>query len=302
MKIILGGPPHSGKSCLRYGLKEALKVIPGSCYPYVITACPDGEGAWFQETFSSNNELALQLRLPYKSKFTQEKVALWADWVSQCSEPLTIIDIGGKLDEKNETICREATHAILVTGCIDALPPWRDFCMNLGIQIIAEIHSDLHGSKDLPLIKNEKNTYSGTVHHLERGDITIKNRPTVIELARILLELGELKRYKIMGSYNITAEKDNVLRLAFGENPAQNDVLVKETAQKIEALINMGAITGGEIIKLNGPASLPIAFVLAHKLNHLYQAIAVFDPKISKYVVAIAHGDKYKLGDLISLD
>lgn len=299
MKIILGGPPHSGKSCLRYGLKEAIKIMPGSCYPYVITACPDGEGAWFQETFSSNNELALELKLPYKSKFTQEKVALWADWVSNCTEPLTIVDIGGKLDEKNEIICREATHAILVAGNLEDLPSWRDFCINLGIKIIAEIHSDLHGIKDLPFSRDDNNVYHGTVHHLERGDKTIAKRPTVIELAHILLKLGELKRDKIMGSYNITAEKDNVLRLAFGENPAQNDVLVKEAALKIDELIAIGIIAGGEIIKINGPASLPIAFVLAHKLNHLYQAIAVFDPKISKYVVAITHGDKYKLGDLV---
>jgi hypothetical protein len=284
---------------LRYGLKEAIKMIHGSCYPYVITACPDGEGAWFQETFSSNNELALQLKLPYKSKFTEEKVALWADWVSKCSEPLTIIDIGGKLDEKNETICREATHAILVAGNLKELPSWKNFCINLGLQIIAEIHSDLHGIKDLPLSIDDDNVYHGTVHRLERGDKTIANRPTVIELAHILLQLGELKRDKIMGSYNITAETDNVLRLAFGEIPAQNDVLVKEAAQKIEELIAVGTIIGGEIIKINGPASLPVAFVLAHKLNHLYQAIAVFDPKISKYVVAIAHGDKYKLGDLV---
>ena len=94
MKIILGGPPHSGKSCLRYGLKEAIKSIPASCYPYVITACPDGEGCWFQEAYSNDHELAQQLKLPYKSKFSSEKVEMWADWVNQSSEPLIIIDIG----------------------------------------------------------------------------------------------------------------------------------------------------------------------------------------------------------------
>ncbi len=103
----------------------------------------------------------------------------------------------------------------------------------------------------------------------------------------------------IMGTYNITVESDNVLRLGFGDTPANNDVLVTEAERIISELIQDGEMKGGEIIKLNGPATLPIAFVLAHKLNHLYQAVAVYDPKLSKYVVAIAHGGKYRLGDLV---
>jgi CRISPR-associated protein Csx3 len=58
-------------------------------------------------------------------------------------------------------------------------------------------------------------------------------------------------------------------------------------------------LAGGEVIRVNGPASLPVAMVLAHKLAHLYQAVACFDPKLGKYVVAIAHGDKYAVGDLV---
>ena len=52
MKIVLGGPPHSGKSCLREGLKQAIRIIPNAPYPYVITACPDGEGCWHYEAAS----------------------------------------------------------------------------------------------------------------------------------------------------------------------------------------------------------------------------------------------------------
>ena len=103
----------------------------------------------------------------------------------------------------------------------------------------------------------------------------------------------------IMETYNITVEADNVLRLRFGDTPAQNDVLVQEAAKKITGLIEDGTIKGGELIKLNGPATLPVAFVLGHKLSHLYQAVAVYDPKLSKYVVTIAHGGKYCLGDLV---
>ena len=101
-----------------------------------------------------------------------------------------------------------------------------------------------------------------------------------------------------MSIYTLAVESDNVLRMGFGDTPAQNDALVKEAAQQMKGLIDGGVIRGGELIKLNGPATLPIAFVLAHKLNHLYQAVAVYDPKLSKYVVAIAHGG-YSVGDLV---
>jgi len=72
-KIVLAGPPHSGKSCLRQGLKDFIKQISnGEVYPYVLTACPDGEGAWFQESMNNDPTLAAKLKTEYKSKFTTE--------------------------------------------------------------------------------------------------------------------------------------------------------------------------------------------------------------------------------------
>ena len=70
MKVVLAGPPRSGKSCLRQGLKDAVRRIPGAPYPYVITACPDGEGSWFQETVNADPTLAAECKAAYKAKFT----------------------------------------------------------------------------------------------------------------------------------------------------------------------------------------------------------------------------------------
>ena len=101
-----------------------------------------------------------------------------------------------------------------------------------------------------------------------------------------------------MGYYNITVEPDNVLRLSF-DTPAENNTLVQEATQIINTLINGGLIKGGALIKLTGAQSIPIAYALAHKLSHLYQAVAVYDPKLLKFVVSIVHGGKYSLGDLM---
>lgn len=91
---------------------------------------------------------------------------------------------------------------------------------------------------------------------------------------------------------------EGILRIGFGE-PAQNDQIVRDAEALVNELVSSGQLGGGEVIRVNGPASLPVAMVLAHGLAHLYQAVACFDPKMSKYVVSIAHGDHYSVGDLI---
>ena len=100
-----------------------------------------------------------------------------------------------------------------------------------------------------------------------------------------------------MTTYNIEF-KDGILRVRFGET-AQNDQIVKDAAARLEEMTTSGELTGGQLLKINGPISIPVAFVLAHKLSHIYGAIGFFDPKIGKYVISITHNPAYKLGDLI---
>jgi len=104
-----------------------------------------------------------------------------------------------------------------------------------------------------------------------------------------------------MATYNITAEKAvaagvpaTLLRLSFGE-PAQNDVIVRDA---VKALADVNP-QGGELVLLNGPASLPVAAAIVHGVGHLFQAIGVFDPKMAGYIVAVCHGEKYSLGQIL---
>lgn len=101
-----------------------------------------------------------------------------------------------------------------------------------------------------------------------------------------------------MSTYKVNLEKNDILRIGFGD-PAQNDQIVRDAESRLDEMIAAGELTGGELIKVNGPASLPVAMLISHKLCHLYGAVACFDPKLSKYVVAIAHGGKYQVGQLI---
>jgi CRISPR-associated protein Csx3 len=197
MKIIIAGPPKSGKSCLREGLKQAIRRIPGAPYPYIITACPDGEGAWFQETVNRSPEEARRLKEAYKASlggFTPAQVEKFATWVKECNLPLTLVDIGGIPSPENEQICRYATHAILLAGDSqeqswdERLVEWREFCRKLRLRIIAEIHSDYHGTEDTLPVLGPDGVWRGSVHYLERGE-PVWERPTVKALAEILVRL-----------------------------------------------------------------------------------------------------------------
>lgn len=97
-------------------------------------------------------------------------------------------------------------------------------------------------------------------------------------------------------TYRISAESmpsGVLLRLSFG-TPAQNDLIVRDAVMALEGL----KLSGGQTVFLNGPASLPVACVLGHKLAHIYAEVAVFDPKMAAYVVAVSHGGR-EIGTVI---
>lgn len=187
VKVVLCGPPQSGKSCLREGLKQALSSIEGAPYPYVITACPDGEGAWFSEAARRDPNLARELKDAYKAKFTPEFARKAAGWVRRANTPLNIIDVGGKITDENRQIMREATHAVILAGNKDEIPAWQEFCETLRLRVIAIIHSDYYGKADY--IETESPILTGCVHHLERGE-DVSSRRMVQALARLLVQLS----------------------------------------------------------------------------------------------------------------
>jgi CRISPR-associated protein Csx3 len=173
---------------MREGLKQAIRAIPGAPYPYVITACPDGEGSWFQQTVENDPVLAAACKAAYKAKFTPEFVSRIADSVRNCSLELTLIDIGGIPSVENEWICSNATHMVILAGDPSRVPEWREFARKVGLTVVAEINSDYHGTEDKVIGANQDGILEASVHHLERGE-PVANRPTIRALAEHLLTI-----------------------------------------------------------------------------------------------------------------
>jgi len=103
-----------------------------------------------------------------------------------------------------------------------------------------------------------------------------------------------------MSTYNVAAHTitapatGHVLRLSFGTQ-AQNTEIVRDA---VAALAAAGA-EGGELVLLNGPASLPVAVAIGHGVAHKYGALGCFDPKLNGYVVSVSHDPRWAAGDLI---
>jgi CRISPR-associated protein Csx3 len=199
IKVVLCGPPRSGKSCLRDGLKRAILGNLGAPYPYVITACPDGEGSWHQETHSNDEEAAKYTKSCNKADLTPEYAEKAAEWVKKANQLINIIDVGGKISPENETIMEPATHAVILAGDTAKFAEWEEFCQKLNLKVVAKIHSQLEAVADEVCLvdgwKDKTNELlekapllTGSVHRLKRGE-DLSDRPTIQALAEIIIHL-----------------------------------------------------------------------------------------------------------------
>ncbi len=197
VKIVICGSPNTGKTCLREGLKQAIKNISGipDDFAYLFSGCPDGDGAWFLETARKYPEVAKEMKQNYKASFTPEFAREKAQQIKGSQNSLVVFDVGGKITQENWLIMSEATHAVIVAQKQELdnqntrqwAKEWQEFCQSLDLPVIALIYSDRDGQADI--IQDESGLLRGTVHNLTR-DQDVSSRPMVKELAQLLTDLA----------------------------------------------------------------------------------------------------------------
>jgi CRISPR-associated protein Csx3 len=109
----------------------------------------------------------------------------------------------------------------------------------------------------------------------------------------------------IMTTYHIELQGD-ILKVGFGNTQATGDRIVCDVATKLDEMIATKEIPGGTLIKINGRISVLVSQVLGDKLGKVYDAIAIFDPKIGdkgldRYVVTISRHPDYRVGDTLDV-
>lgn len=178
--VLIGGPPHSGKSVFTYVLKQALKQLHPRPAFYVFRAAPDGEGDWFHE---GDPGLVHQLR--FKQTFDRDFAQKVAEAIAARHLPL-LVDVGGKITGEQRLIARQCTHAVLVSADPDQLKAWEAFVAEMGLELLAAFHSRLEGED---VVENpEAVPLRGTVTRLQRH-ATVERRPAVEAAAALIAPL-----------------------------------------------------------------------------------------------------------------
>jgi len=160
--VLIGGPPHSGKSVLFYSLTIALRKQ--NIIHHAIRACPDGEGNWSQEI---DQAMVRQLRV--KGQWTDAFTEGICRDIKRRLVPM-LIDMGGLPQASQLNIIRHCTHSLLLLNSDDEQGNrnWCRLVAENGLLPLAQICSNLHGAS---IITAESPVIEGTFAGLERSTL-----------------------------------------------------------------------------------------------------------------------------------
>lgn len=173
--ILIGGPPHSGKSVLLYGLSQALRAR--HIEHYALRACPDGEGDWANEAAAP---LVRTIRI--RGEWTDAWVDQMCRDIAQRHLPL-LVDIGGKPTTDQRRIFDECTGAVLLTKDERTHTKWQQWCDLHGLPLLADLTSTLDGDNR---IETERPILSGDITGLDRSQMA--SGPVFEALVALLTE------------------------------------------------------------------------------------------------------------------
>ena len=183
IKIVIGGPPHSGKSVFI----EALTQNLDKDNTFSFSAAPDGEGPWLQRHYDDPEVIKFR----QKGKFTPEFVADRKKKIHDWEGPLMIIDVGGRTSEENAEMIEGATHAIILAGDLSKVAEWRNFFEQNNNEVIAKLPSHTQANHDVQRPSEpEKSHIVSSVNHLERGE-PAADRETIKQVAGLISGLVE---------------------------------------------------------------------------------------------------------------
>ena len=168
--VVIGGPPHAGKSVLFYSLTKALRE--GGIPHHAIRACPDGEGNWTQE---SDAETVSQIRIKIEGDWPDDYVKrICLDLEHRCL-PL-LVDVGGKPKESQMCILRQCRHSLLLLRADqpDYTRLWQGWTAESNLLPLAQIYSQLEGTST---ITDQTPFLEGRLTGLERHNTTLIKGP-----------------------------------------------------------------------------------------------------------------------------
>jgi CRISPR-associated protein Csx3 len=165
--VLVGGPPHAGKSVLFYSLTKTLHER--GIRHHAIRACPDGEGNWFQEIYEAIGKDEIRQICFTDKQWTDAFVNGICTDLERRHLPF-LVDMGGRPQDEQLRIFLNCTHSILLLKPEEEADTrlWRRLIAQSGLSQIAELRSELNGTPSLdatsPIIR-------GTITGLRRGSL-----------------------------------------------------------------------------------------------------------------------------------
>jgi len=267
IKIVICGPPHSGKSVFIGGLSRNLSREDY----YVFRANPDGEGNWtYKNEFS-----ALYRKKRMDSIHPEEGIEWYSLFLRECTRPeIMIVDVGGRINEEKYVIMNECDAAIILSSDKEMFEKWEDVCKATGTKVFQKIFSDMEAAEDditSPIM---------VCHHLDRNDRTVAERPCIKAIAdKIYASIGDMghsslecvskdpltgkiRRINVLGLYDTLHSDQNVRALPSGK-------IIRQPVWRGEDLVEISRILSAsekeDVIDIEGPLTNWLSAAIAHE-------------------------------------
>lgn len=179
--IMIGGPPHSGKSVLVYNLTHALRKL--KIPHYVLRAAPDGEGDW-----SNESALDLVAHIRSKGRYSESFVRNVVQTIENRFFPL-LVDMGGRPSTRDNSILALCTHSILVIAkdqYAESFDEWNHLIDKHNLKSIGVLESVL--GENIDQVSLNDSILCGTISNLERGAI-LENNVVTVSLAQAVANI-----------------------------------------------------------------------------------------------------------------
>lgn len=223
MKIVVCGPPHSGKSVL---LANLIEKMPTDAHT-IIRACPDGEGNW-----SNNNNQEETKSVRQKGKFTNTFIENTCKAIDNQTGKIALIDVGGMMSKENEEVFKHCDSFVVLSSDEQKKKEWLEFGEKLGLQCIACLDSRLEGKEE---IYTRKPYLQGRVVGLKRGR-KLEDSPVINALVSNIIEKSN---YTSKGQNSNATIDDTELgfELGYGEKILiENGKYINKVKWKEEAI------------------------------------------------------------------
>ncbi len=174
--IAILGPPNSGKSVFVHSMLNSLRNYKnGSLIDnfYIIRACPDGEGNWFNEIESNIGKI-----FRIKKSFDDEFAITISEHINNTKESksIIIVDCGGKIDKKNQIILNSCSDCIIISSNKEEIPEWIGAAKSSELNILSIIHSTLEEKSEIIPNKNVLEIVLGKLERSNQNSVQIPEK------------------------------------------------------------------------------------------------------------------------------